>query len=298
MQRVNHHHLYIFWLFGKFLSFTKTANELRIAQSAVTSQIKNLEESLGLNLVDRQNPKRPELTESGKKILEYADSIFESTREMINWATQGDLPKKRIIRIGSLSGLSRNLQYEFIKPVMGRPEYKIEVSTGDQENLLSQLKNHEIDVILTSQNVTFDSRVHFYTHVLASSPILFVCGRGAKIKRSADLKTLLEGRDLYKPGRHFEARAELEAYLEKNSSQYRLAGEIDDIALLRIFALKSKGIVVVPEMGVFGDIQKGDVKVLAKVSGIQQRFYAITRDRLRPQTDIDFLIKAMRKSSS
>jgi len=89
MQRLNHHHLYVFWMFAKTSSFTKTAESLSIAQSAVTSQVKRLEEVLGINLIDRTNPRRTQISAEGRKVLEYADSIFESSRELINWATKG-----------------------------------------------------------------------------------------------------------------------------------------------------------------------------------------------------------------
>ena len=41
MERLNYHHLYLFWTLAKEGTFTKTAEKLSIAQSAVTSQIKN-----------------------------------------------------------------------------------------------------------------------------------------------------------------------------------------------------------------------------------------------------------------
>ena len=133
VQRLNHHHLFIFWIFGKSSSFTRAAEELSIAQSAVTLQIKTLEEALGLTLVDRRNFRKPVLTNEGRRVLEYASSIFETSRELLNWATKGSLPKQLILRLGAISGLSRNLQYEFIEPLLGKPEYKFEVVTGDQK---------------------------------------------------------------------------------------------------------------------------------------------------------------------
>lgn len=57
------------------LNFTKTAKKLNFAQSSVTSQIKALENELGVSLFERLG-KRIILTEFGKKYKLYADKII------------------------------------------------------------------------------------------------------------------------------------------------------------------------------------------------------------------------------
>jgi len=295
MRRLNHHHLYIFWIFGKTGSFTKTAEELSIAQSAVTSQIKNLEEALGIDLIDRTNSRRPILASEGRKVLEYADSIFESSRELLNWATKGALPKEKILGIGAISGLSRNLQYEFMEPLLGKKDIKFEVTTGDQKNLIDLLSGHELDVVLTSHNVSQIKGGNLYANVLTASPVVFLIRRDSKIKKTGSISERLSGLDLFTPGQNFEAKPELDAYLGSLDSNFRIAGEVDDIALLRILALRSGSVVAMPEMGVKNDIESGDLKVIALAKDIQQRFYAITRQKLNPNNEINHLIEHIRR---
>lgn len=294
MQRLNHHHLYVFWTFSKTSSFTKTAESLLIAQSAVTSQVKMLENVLGLNLVDRKNPRRPQITEEGRKVIEYADSIFESSRELINWATKGALPKRRSIRIGAISGLSRNFQFEFIEPFVKETDIKFDITTGDQTNLIQMLSEHQLDIVLTSRNADPDNKTQLHSHVLARSPLIFVIAKRTKSKSKKNLNSALQSHSLFIPGRQFEAKPELDAQLEKFKG-IRIAGEVDDVALLRILAIRSGSVVVMPEMGIRNDIQSGDVEVLFKMSSVEQRFYAITRQKKEPNPDIRFLIDRMKK---
>lgn len=293
MQRLNHHHLYIFWVFAKTESFTKTADTLLIAQSAVTSQIRNLEAVLGRNLIDRTNLRRPQITEEGKQVLAYADRIFESSRELINWATKGALPKTNVIRLGAISGLSRNLQYEFIRPRIGQINTKFEITTGDQEKLLSKLSAHELDVVLTSRNVDLSKNTGFFTNVLTTSPIVFVCNK--KIATKQSFSQVLQERLLFTPGRTFEAKPELDSYLEHLDGEIQIAGEIDDIALLRIIALRSGAVVAVPKMGVANDIISKELFILRTENKIQQRFYAITKGRIKKDLDVAYLIEKMRE---
>jgi LysR family transcriptional activator of nhaA len=291
VQRLNHHHLYIFWVFARSESVTKTAQELAIAPSAVTSQLKQLEESLQLSLIDRTQPRYPRITEEGRKLLDYADSIFETTRELINWATRGGLERSRVIRIGALSGLSRNLQYEFIAPLLAQPRIKFEVTTGDQTTLVQLLKEHQLDVILSSHNVSAEKGAPFYSHVLTQSPLVFVM---KKDKKKIDFKQSLKERALCIPGTHFEAKAELDAYLDRHELQGMVSAEVDDIALLRIMALRSGQVVALPEMGVKTDIAQGDLVVLRRLDQIVQRFYAITRSKLRLDREVQQLIESLR----
>ena len=294
MQRLNHHHLFIFWTLARMGNFTSAAKELSIAQSAVTAQIKQLEESLGLTLIDRSNKRRPELTSEGRRVLDYADSIFESSQELLKWATKGEAPKASIIRVGALSGLSRNLQYEFLKPVVCDSSVRVEVTTGDQENLIRLLKDHSLDVVLSSHNVKSDGKVSFYSHVLTTSPVIFATRLDRPSKKTVNLKESLLEKGLYVPGPSFEVRPELDAYLERLKAPIRVAGEIDDVALLRIFALRSGAVVALPEMGVRNDIENSELLVIAMAKDIEQRFYAITRQRRVPHKIIESLITSMR----
>lgn len=296
MQRLNHHHLFIFWIFSKTLSFTGAARELSIAQSAVTSQIKQLEESLGLSLVDRTQKRHPELTSEGRRVLDYAHSIFETSQELLKWATKGEAPEASRLRVGAISGLSRNLQYEFLKPVVGDADVHLEITTGDQENLIRHLKDHSLDVVLSSYNVKSDGKVSFYSHVLTSSPVIFVTKQKRGSKKGASLRECLAESPLYLPGSGFEVRPELDAYLEQLKTPFQVAGQIDDIALLRIFALRSGAVVALPQAGVQNDINKDDLRVIAKAGTVEQRFYAITRQKRVPHKIIETLITQMRQN--
>lgn len=63
------------------LSFTKTAQQLYMAQSSVSAQIKSLEESLDTRLFDRIG-RSVVLTDAGAKLYEYARKMEEMTHEI------------------------------------------------------------------------------------------------------------------------------------------------------------------------------------------------------------------------
>lgn len=291
---MNYHHLYLFWTLSKEGTFTKTAEKLSIAQSAVTSQIKSLEDILGLVLIDRTNRRKPILTEEGKSVLEFANSIFEAGDELLKWAKQGTHQKKQVLRIGALSGLSRNLQFEFLKPILSLKGVRIEVTTGDQEKLIRLLKEHHLDLILSSHNVPADGRVTLHSNVLTTSPLVLAIAKAEKI-RGGELKDYLSQKSLCLPSRNFETRPEIDAYLDRFKFNKEILGEIDDIALLRIFAIKSQAVVVVPEMGIRGEIESGEVHVIAQPKGLEQKFYVISRQKRSRNPIAEMLIEKMKR---
>lgn len=293
MQHLNHHHLFIFWTLAKQGTFTSAAETLLIAQSAVTSQIKNLENILGLELIDRSNRRKPILTEAGKKVLEYADSIFEASSELLKWAKQGDLAKQQILRVGALSALSRNFQFEFLRPVVGDLDVKFEITTGDQDKLVKLLREHSLDLILSSHNIQPEGKSPFHSHVLTKSPFVFVVAT-KHFKRGLSLREILSQKSLYIPGHNFEARPELDALFERLRIVPKILGEIDDVALLRIFALRSGDVVVIPLMGVKDDLTNKSLRILKNAGKIEQKFYAITRQRKFPNPLVEKLIEGVK----
>ena len=121
-----------------------------------------------------------------------------------------------------------------------------------------------------------------------------IAGGGSYIEfQDKILKNALKDKRIYLPGKNFEARPELDSFLEKLKCSYDIAGEIDDIALLRLLALKSNDIVAIPEMGVINDIKTKELIIFESNVKISQKFYAITRQKRIPNSVIPFLISEM-----
>lgn len=61
-------HIRAFLAVAKHSNFTRAAQELHVSQSALTVQIQQLEETLGVKLFDR-NKRRVALTDAGRQVL-------------------------------------------------------------------------------------------------------------------------------------------------------------------------------------------------------------------------------------
>ena len=119
LEQLNFHHLLYFWRVAKLGHLTQAAEELHTSQSAVSAQIRKLEERLGETLFRREGRKLV-LSDTGQWVFAYAESIFGLGQEMLG-RLQGSSRGVTRIRVGSVGTLSRNYQENWIRPLLVDP---------------------------------------------------------------------------------------------------------------------------------------------------------------------------------
>ncbi len=130
------------------LNFRRAAEELRLTQPAVTSQIKALEDELGHALFDRAGG-RVTLTLQGSILLEYADRLHlladEATQALAASAgrTEGSLALGASQTIGQY--LLPNLIAGFLRE---HPAIQLSTIGGNTEEVLEALATHRIELAL------------------------------------------------------------------------------------------------------------------------------------------------------
>ena len=96
MEWLNYHHLLYFWTVAREGGLLPAGKVLRLSQSALSGQIKQLEDSLGQPLFERRGRKLA-MTETGRVVYRYAGEIFGLGREMLD--TIRDRPGGRTQRL-------------------------------------------------------------------------------------------------------------------------------------------------------------------------------------------------------
>ena len=127
-------------------SFTKTANQLFVAQSTVTNRINELEKELKLTLFSRTN-RSVKLTTEGEKFRIYAEKVLDLTE-----TTLAELSSEHRfashIRIGSADSIYEGHLAPQIQTYRDRhPETSLKISIGLSNHLLEQLQEDLLDVV-------------------------------------------------------------------------------------------------------------------------------------------------------
>src|SRR5262252_2785823 len=97
-------HIRYFIAVAEYLNFHKAADRLHIAQPPLSRQIRQLEESLGVELFARDK-RRVELTKAGHAFLEEARKLMAQAGHAVEVARQSRRGNVEVIKVGIASGL-------------------------------------------------------------------------------------------------------------------------------------------------------------------------------------------------
>lgn len=140
-------YLKAFMLTAKYSSFSKAAEELNIAQSAVSRQIKLLEDSLSEELIIRSS-KKVILSEKGKELYQ-ASLSFEKTSLQI-FEREDQLP----LSIGILEGLLKTWFTPLLSDYLKKEkERDVSVHVADIPELKSGIEEGRYDMIFGTDNI-------------------------------------------------------------------------------------------------------------------------------------------------
>ncbi len=292
MKNLNFRHLLYFWQVAKAGHLTRAAGQLRVSQSALSAQIRQLEAYLGRPLFDRTG-RSLVLTEFGATVLDYADGIFGLGRELMANVRGGDGRYTHQLRVGAVATLSRNFLENLLRPVLDRPEVRLSLESGSLEELLGRLQVHNLDVVFSNRPVVAEVgkpwrcvRIDRQSVCLVGPPR----PRGTRFRLPSDAS----GARFVVPGPSSDIRSQFDIWCEKHQLRFTIAAEVDDMAMLRLLARDSGAITVVPEVVVQDELRDGRLQRYCAVPGVFENFYAITAFRRRPSPIVQSMISRKR----
>ncbi|MCB1124781.1 MAG: LysR family transcriptional regulator, partial [Verrucomicrobiae bacterium] len=241
MHFLNYHHLRYFYTIAMNGSLTGAAEQLRISQSALSIQLKKLEESLGCALFDREH-KGLVLTEEGRMAMDYAETIFRAGDELTQTLVNRSGLYQRVLRVGAVATLSRNFQLDFLRDVLSDDEVEVVIRTGSFSELLSQLEAHTLDLVLSNQSVRTDNRMKLVSQLIAEQEVSLVGQASGNKGKTFRFPQDLDGQPLILPTTEAAFRGAFDALLRQTGVHPLIAAEADDMAMLRLMARSSKAL--------------------------------------------------------
>ena len=279
MAEFNYHHLRYFHVVAHEGHLTRAAEKLHVSQSALSSQIKQLEERLGQKLFERRG-RSLVLTEAGRIALDHADAIFATGRELLNTLKQSGVAR-RPLRVGAISTLSRNFQLSFLAPVLGNKDIELILRSGSSAELLNALTAHQLDVVLTNQPPDSDALSGFVVKTVDTQPVGLI-GLPKLCTSNDKLEDLLRNAPLILPSSSSGMRMGFDALCDRLDIVPQIAAEIDDMAMMRLLARAGAGVAVIPPIVVKDEIETGELIEALVLPDIVETFYAITMRRRFP----------------
>lgn len=149
-------HLRYFITVAEELNFSKAALKLYTAQPSLSQQIKDLEEDVGVRLLNRTK-RKVELTEEGAVFLEQARLTLAQADKAVAMARQVSKAKQQLLRIGFVPVAEMKV-FPYVLPNLRvqNSEFKIELLSLNNTEQMRGIKKGELDITFTRHNMQND----------------------------------------------------------------------------------------------------------------------------------------------
>jgi len=171
---------------------TRAAGFLHLTQSAVSMQLKRLEELLGLELLDRSG-RTIALTASGDQLLAYARRMVALNDEVIGRLTHQAFEGEVVL------GVPHDIVYPLIPRVLQRfnasyPRVKVQLVSSFTRSLKEQFGRGECDLILTTESGRGDG-----CETIAQLPLRWIGAPNGSAWRQRPLRLAFGRHCLFRP---------------------------------------------------------------------------------------------------
>jgi DNA-binding transcriptional LysR family regulator len=167
--------LEMFRMVAETESFTRAGEKLYVSHSAISRQVKLLEDELGVLLFTRAN-KRVSLTEPGKAMLEHVKAIFERVAQTVESVSRMSTAVVPHLNVGT----GTTMLSFFLPPVFKEfrkryPAVSVHVRTGQWPTILQDVRRGALDMVIGSLPMPIEGR-EFLVEPLYREELVVVVG--------------------------------------------------------------------------------------------------------------------------
>ena len=274
----SYRHLYYFWVVAKEGGMARAAERLGMAVQTVSTQVRELERSLGYALL-KPAGRGVVLTDAGLAAMRQAEQIFQLGEQLPAVVRDAvGMPTMRLI-VGIADELPELAVRSLMQPVMQEPHLRLLCLVDEFEDLLGDLALHRLDVVLADRAAPPNPNLKVYSHSLGSSPLAWYAPASLFAAARQDFPQSLAKVPVLLPTAHAAVRARLDQWFERESIKPHVIGEFEDNALLKTFGAAGMGVFPMASL-VHEDLTtRYEVKRLGDCEGVEEHFFAIGASR-------------------
>ena len=279
MRHLNYNHLLYFWTVAREGSITRASEILHITPQTISGQLKQLEETIGDSLFQRQG-RGLILTDTGQVVNIYAEEIFslggELSQRLQNKEPGGNLE----LNVGVVFSIAKLITYRILEPVLD-PSQSIRVICweGNLEKLLSDLAVHKLDLVLSDRPMPTGLNVKAYNHRLGESSVSFFAQKRKALSYRNKFPQSLHEAPMLVPVNTNVLRRSLDDWFEQIEVSPKIVAEFDDSALLKAFGSAAVGIFPSPTVIAEEVEHMYHASVIGTVDELVETYYAISPER-------------------
>jgi len=255
MSWLNYHHLFYFHTIAYEGSIAKASRRLRLGQPTLSTQLKQLETSLGHQLFERSN-RSLKLTDTGRVVYEYATEIFRMGREMVQ-AVGDHLTSRRVqLHLGVQDGVPKSFAYQLALSSFRTGDCFVSIGQGTPDFLLHELQAGRIDIVLSNGPIALGSAPRFVSRRIGKIPVgAFATENFSGLREN--FPQSLDKQPVLLPMAPTKVRADIDHFFGAHSIVPNVVGEAQDFELLKLLSMSGQGVALVPLLPELGSAREG-----------------------------------------
>ena len=279
MASLNYKHLRYFWMVAKSGSIARASEQLHLTPQSISGQLGELEAALGVELFRRVG-RGLELTETGQRMLGYAEQIFALGNELLEAVEDKSGQHSAPFRVGIADSVPKMVAYRLVEPALSLAEpIRLICREGRLATLLADLAVHRLDMVIADRPMPDNLNVRCYDHFLGESGVTVFGTRKLAAALSGKFPKSLDGAPFLLPGAEVALYPRLMRWFESARLRPHIVGEFDDSALLKAFGQAGAGFFVAPTAIEAYVTQQHAVKIIGRIDTVREQIYAITTER-------------------
>jgi LysR family hydrogen peroxide-inducible transcriptional activator len=263
-------------------NFARASAKVFVSQPALSMQIKKLEETLGVEIFERDKQNFL-ITPVGAEIIKKAEIILQESEEIKMIAKNSKDPHKGEIRIGAFPTVASYFLPNFVKNIHKKfPHLKIFLIEAKSEELIAKLRSGEIDCCLLAMPIKDENLIGekiFSEKFLLATPKGHPFSKKSKIQikelKNQELMLLEDGHCLR------DQALEICSMVKAFENQDFKATSLET---LRQMVANGTGITLIPEIAVRSDDKIAYVKIFNapfRTIGIHYRKSSVQKNLIK-----------------
>ena len=244
-------HIRAFLKIAETRNFTRAANDLHVSQSALTVQVQQLEESLGVRLFDR-NKRGVILTAAGKDVFGPLQRLFNDAQTIVEHARDLSSASTGFVSIAALPTVCAGPLPELVRSFLeSYPGIRVQISDVIAERVREAVLKREVDFgigTLHGRDAELRATPLFQDRLVVFTPP----GHPLSEKRTVTLREA-SAHGLILPGRASSVREAVEAIAHRERLLLDIRYETNFMPTALAFVRANLGIAILPETAAGAD---------------------------------------------
>ncbi|WP_040069604.1 transcriptional activator NhaR [Pseudomonas batumici] len=276
---LNYRQLHYFWVVARTGSIARACEQLNLTPQTISGQISLLEQTFDVELF-RKVGRQLELTEAGRRVLPYAEQMFQLGNELEAMLRTQPNEQQRLLRVGVADVVPKSIVYRLIAPTMELDEpIRITCREDKLERLLADLAIQRLDLVISDSPMPSHLDIKGYSRKLGECGISFFATASLAARHADDFPRCLHGAPLLIPGQESVVRSRLLRWFAEQQLHPRIVGEFDDSALMQAFGQSGSGIFIAPSVIAEEVCRQYGVELIGQTEAVSESFYAISVER-------------------